>query len=433
MIRLTILPLALALAAAGCEAAPGGEVATDAEASGTQIQDSAGILIVANARPADGSRLGWQVGSEPLISIGTVEGEGDFQLHQVDDALKLRDGRIAVANGGSYQLLVFDEAGRYLAAWGRRGQGPGDFGGSWGTNGLGPAQLFWMEHWPGDSLAVCHGVTTADAKQFVSIWDTQGNFGRRLSLARDGRVPRCLEALPGGGILALRWTPVPALDQEKGLSRQADVELFVVAGDGSPRGSLGLHPGAENFWHWENHRGDGTGFFIPNPPFQKSLVWSAWGELVLVAPTERYELRAYRHDGSLARIVRRENDVRSPTEADLEGYRADRRRDAERWPTDPGRLYLAALDALPLPESFPAFSAIEVDLLGYLWVREYNLRGEEDRALWTVFDPEGLALGFVETPPALVIYEIGEDYILGKVLDDLRVEYVQLWGLDRAG
>ena len=54
-------------------------------------------------------------------------------------------------------------------------------------------------------------------------------------------------------------------------------------------------------------------------------------------------------------------------------------------------------------------------------------------ALWTVFDPDGLALGFVETPPELVIYEIGEDYILGKVKDDLGVEYVQLWSLDRVG
>ena len=73
-----------------------------------------------------------------------------------------------------------------------------------------------------------------------------------------------------------------------------------------------------------------------------------------------------------------------------------------------------------------------MDLLDNLWVREYNLRGEEGRALWTVFDPTGLVLGFVETPPELVIYEIGEDYILGKVRDELGVEYVQVWRLDRS-
>jgi len=162
-------------------------------------------------------------------------------------------------------------------------------------------------------------------------------------------------------------------------------------------------------------------------------VWSAWGELVVVAPTDRYELRAYRQDGSLARIVRRGNDVRSPVQADLDSYLAVHRRYAEQWPPDAGRLFEAALDALTIPGSFPAFSAIEVDLLGYLWVREYNLPGEEDRALWTVFDPEGVALGFVETPPELVIYEIGDDYILGKTTDELGVEYVQLWGLDRSG
>ena len=172
---------------------------------------------------------------------------------------------------------------------------------------------------------------------------------------------------------------------------------------------------------------------IPSPPFQKSLVWAAWGELVIVAPTERYELRAYRHGGSLARLVRREHGVRSPTEADLDSYRTDGLREAERWSPENRRLFLAALEALPLPDSFPAISAIEVDLLGNLWVREYNLPEDGDRALWTVFDLEGVAMGFVETPPGLIIYEIGEHYILGKTEDELRVEYVQLWGLDRSG
>ena len=52
--------------------------------------------------------------------------------------------------------------------------------------------------------------------------------------------------------------------------------------------------------------------------------------------------------------------------------------------------------------------------------------------LWTVFDPEGQALGFVETPDGLEIDEIGEDYILGWVEDELGVESVQLWPLERA-
>ena len=40
-------------------------------------------------------------------------------------------------------------------------------------------------------------------------------------------------------------------------------------------------------------------------------------------------------------------------------------------------------------------------------------------------------LGFVETPPRLRVLEIGEDYILGVVRDELGVESVQLWALER--
>ena len=79
----------------------------------------------------------------------------------------------------------------------------------------------------------------------------------------------------------------------------------------------------------------------------------------------------------------------------------------------------------------PILTAIEVDALGYLWVREYNPPGDEDRALWTVLDSRGFVQGFVETPSRLVVHQIGEDFILGKALDELGVEYVQLWGLDR--
>ena len=74
------------------------------------------------------------------------------------------------------------------------------------------------------------------------------------------------------------------------------------------------------------------------------------------------------------------------------------------------------------------------DRTGHLWVEEYELAGEEmDGVLWTVFDPDGHVLGFVETPEELTIYEIGEDYLLGRVVDELEVDYVQLWALERVG
>ena len=91
------------------------------------VRDSVGIKIAENPRPSGDSRLGWRVDSEPLVSIGTSAAAPEFQLHKVEDATRLADGRIVVANGGSKELLVFDATGQYLESWGGQGEGPGEF------------------------------------------------------------------------------------------------------------------------------------------------------------------------------------------------------------------------------------------------------------------------------------------------------------------
>ena len=39
----------------------------------------------------------------------------------------------------------------------------------------------------------------------------------------------------------------------------------------------------------------------------------------------------------------------------------------------------------------------------------------------------------METPAGLEIREIGEDYLLGGKVDELGVESIQLWRLERSG
>ena len=93
---------------------------------------------------------------------------------------------------------------------------------------------------------------------------------------------------------------------------------------------------------------------------------------------------------------------------------------------------MAVAADVPLVESFPAYSRLRGDALGHLWVGEFKLPDAEyEGTLWTVFDREGRALGFVATPGGLSIFEIGEDYILGSTTDEMDVEYVQMWELGR--
>ena len=87
-----------------------------------------------------------------------------------------------------------------------------------------------------------------------------------------------------------------------------------------------------------------------------------------------------------------------------------------------------------MQSSLGTHAGFEPYAAGRLWVREYDYHDEERPApLWTVFDGQGQVLGFVETPKDLRIYEIGEDYILGRKEDELGVESVQMWPLDRSG
>ena len=114
--------LILALCGIGCEDT--GEAARDG--SHSVVENSVGVTIVKNQRPAPDSRLPWEFGAEPSPSIGAVDsGEAD-QLFRVMDATRLADGRIVIANSGSNELRVFNADGSHAGTWGGRGEGPGE-------------------------------------------------------------------------------------------------------------------------------------------------------------------------------------------------------------------------------------------------------------------------------------------------------------------
>lgn len=101
--------------------------AGDRAAGDVVVRDSSGVRIVESPAPTWGRALPWTVSAEPIVTIGTVEGDAAYQLHRVGAALRLSDGRIVVANNGSSDLRYYDSAGRHVRTVGRRGEGPGEF------------------------------------------------------------------------------------------------------------------------------------------------------------------------------------------------------------------------------------------------------------------------------------------------------------------
>ena len=395
--RLTIL---IPLAPLAC-----GPDANDATRLHTITRDSADSRIIENPRPPEGSRV-WRVGPEPAVSIGEREGEDPYMLHQVRDATKLDDGRILVANGGDNELRVFDAFGTWLETWGGTGEGPGEFG-----------DLSHVDTWPGDSIIAWHG-----PRRGISVFDSEGNFGRGFALEIDADDPFGLYVFPAavtaaGSILA---------GQLPDVFDRVVVELRDA--DGRVLSSLGRHPGVERH-RVETVSGSERMMMMYETIFGPAVAQVPWGDLVVHTLGDRYEIKAFAEDGKLARIVRREHASRPPTAAEIEAYIEEQ---VSGYPDELVAEQRRRYRSVPVAERMPAFTSVFVDRLHHLWVEEYELPGEErPGSLWTVFDPEGRVLGFVETPEGLEILEIGEDYILGRWLDELGVEHVRVWPLER--
>lgn len=376
----------------------------------SETTDSAGIQVVENARPSDESRLGWRIGPEPTVSIGEVEGEDPYLLHDVSDAVMLSDGRIVVANSGTAEMRVFNGSGTHASTWGGEGEGPGEL--SW---------LRAIEPWHGDSILAWYG-----PRRDISVFDADGNYGRGVTFETSDDDPGF-------------WALVPEAATSNGLIlAMHDPHLLITVraevrdAEGRLLSLLGSYPGQEMALV--------TGNTVDAILFSVRLPRATWGDLFVIGPTDRYELKAFASDGRLARIVRRGHEPRAVTRAHIDAHVEEILSPPypDDWTESQIESYLAEerqrYRVAPVVEQFPAFASVTADALDHLWVEEYEVPGEErPGVVWTVFDPEGRVLGFVETPEGLDFYEIGGDYLLGRVTDELGVEYVQVWPLERSG
>ncbi|MEX0892777.1 MAG: 6-bladed beta-propeller [Gemmatimonadota bacterium] len=123
------------------------------------------LLLVALALPGCGGAGDEERDSapvEPILALDTIRNIESERLWRVRTARPGPAGSTVVLNGGSFEVFVFDSAGRLAQAFGGEGQGPGEFGS--------PRDI----HVRGDSIYVI---------------DTSP-FSRRLSLFVDGTLTR---------------------------------------------------------------------------------------------------------------------------------------------------------------------------------------------------------------------------------------------------
>lgn len=379
--------------------------AGEAADTGVMVRDSAGITIVENATPHWTAETAWRLDSARSLTIGSVDGPPEYQLYRVRGALRLDDGRIVVADGGSRQIRFYDATGSHIRSVGGEGEGPGEYR----VPGL-------LARYPGDSLLV---------------WD--GNLRRGTVLANNGALGRTFDGpligtpfyyvhdVFGDGSIFGRLDEGVELDSvEIGLQRYHATYFRM-----DPTGridTVGVFFGNEAL----TYTTDGGNTALTSMPLGRDAVHATRADLLHFGSSDTWEVRTYTSAGALVRISRNLNGNRPLTRELIDAYTSD----ALGRITDPATLRRreAMYDQTPWPETLPAYSDLKADTEGNLWVADYLAPGEE-QPRWTVFDAEGRMLGAIETPIGFTIHEIGADYLLGVERDELDVEHVVMYGL----
>lgn len=412
-----LLALAPALALAACGAG-------DRPGSAPVVRDSAGITIVENSAPTWHPGEEWTVVAEPEVEIGVLDGEAPYQLYRVAGAVRLSDGRIVIANGGSNELRYFAPDGRHVRSVGREGDGPGEF-----------RFIGRILRLPGDSVLVSNLMPPRH-----SLFDEQGTFVRTVDPAggmSDGAAPPLallagLRAPPVAGRLAngtfVAQASIESGGPPNGLSRPPTVVLLIAPGSGVAD-TIARLPGTERDIRIRQQDGRIAGVEMRQVLFGRSSHLAVAADRIYAGANDTYEIGVYVPGAGLTRLIRRTRPNRPLTQAIIDEVR---RRNLENARDDNERRAIERqLAEAAFPETLPAFSDLEADAAGRLWVKDYTTGDDENR--WDVFEPDGRWLGTVVLPRGFNPTEIGEDYVLGIVRDDLGVERVRVHRIEKGG
>ena len=410
---------AILLTSAACDTAPA--------PMHTIHTDSAGIPIAISAAPHWGPGDGWTVDAEPLVEIGTVSGAPEYQFSEVVAAVRLSDGDIVVADRGASELRSYDATGAFQWSAGRSGEGPGEF-----------ESLDFLGATAGDSL-----VTYDERLLRAQMFDSDGVLRRtirvalqRSDAARRGSAPDKAVGLARGRLI-VRFIEESAHDGT-GILRWYNERVVAVRLDDGSATRLMVVPGPQVDVQPREGGGLRGGRYL----FAKMPEFSAAADEVAVIDTEAWSVLVLSPvDGTIKRIVRREMVPTEATDALVESHLQgilglafpnDAPADQVEFVEQMWRGYRRA----PL---LPVLRSVHVDAAGNLWLAPYYVAGADPPA-FEIHAPDGTWLGSVSVPPGLqrafVHYqdpyiEIGEDYILGVWTDELDVQYVRMYRINK--
>jgi len=369
-------------------------------------RDSAGVVIVESLQPQWVQDQGWHLSADPILQIGRADGAPALQFHRVEGAVVLPDGRIVVADAGSGEIRFYDEAGGFLSSVGGVGDAPGEY-----------RQITGLGAGPGDSL----WVFDFGLRRFT-VLSSDGSTVRTISVGGALSSVGAVGRLPDGSfVVKENWSSHTHGSARHGLVRKP-VAVALLGADGVELDTIATVAGREVFLSAEDGRA-----VMSAPLFARTSSAAMGDGAVHIGDQTTFEVLRYSPNGTLQQIIRVPGaDLELTTSA------AQQLKDEllAREPEPRRAMMRTHLEEMALPPTRPAYGSLALDALGNLWAGEYARYPAVPRT-WTVFTATGELLGEVTVPDRFKVLQIGADWLLGVGRDELDVEYVRVYRIDK--
>lgn len=381
------------------------------EPGAVQRRDSAGIVIIETPSTVARAPIGWSVGQVPELQLGSAAGSETEQFHLIGMLYSggiagLPDGRIVVVNAGSGELLFFGRDGRFLNRVSIKGKGPGEF--------RVPTLVPYTSN---DSLLI----RDAGHRRYT-LFSSDGQMHRSFMPDRPGVMIGRVDGASESGIVITVLDFLDAAPLVEGQQSRPMVVrwISVESGRADTVARFNTHS------YFVNDLG-GTPYEI-RVLFTTSPSATVGVQGFFVTGGDTPDVRAFDNSGRLIRIFRMAEAPRPVTPEDVEGA-IDFRLGQFSAPLRSGARRV--FEQMDIPNRWPTFQSVRVDRLGWIWAELFRTT-KDATPRWMVFDSSGVARGVVDLPPGLEVQDIGPDYVLGRWRDDLYVEYVRRYRLDRS-
>lgn len=349
----------------------------------------------------------WTLDATPTLILGADERDTIAEFETVVAATRLEDGSVLVGDRGDFALKRFSADGAHLGSFGRLGSGPGEI------RYLAPMLRCGDSVYAGD---------IGEGHRY-SVFTLRGEYVRSFHFRPppEQSVPYRSACNAAGDFVHIGWERFA--DATGGVYRSA-VPMWLSRADSGAITLLDSVPGSERWGQLHEERLVGS-----RPlPLGKEPVLGIGRSQVYVGSADRFEIRAYRLDGSPSIVLQRPEPPTAVTPAHVQDL-------VERRVADGGESSRIAIERelgeIALPGVLPAYTHLLVDSEDLVWVRPFPPR-DSSTVRWSVFAPTGALVAEVAVPTFLEVFEIGRDYLLGRYFDpNEAVPHVRVYRLNR--